>query len=646
MISAIKRLITQLIDWILYTVLSEKNRQTIANLFSDRQKEFIKRFTQHGKRHQQKHYIKHIKDNLYSLGLRKQALKEFERILTSADDAYLIRLAAWELVLWHVNKLTKQGAEQALTYIRQAREGERDPDQLRRICIIEVECLARLDRIQDAKQTLENFMAEATHPDLYFARANLEENIADRLTWMNKVYEHYSVNPITFTSLNEPHYDLLTMKEREKPKDEQAKVSIIMPCYNAEDGVQTAINSLLAQTWQNIELLLVDDQSTDNTLQVIKNYAKKDNRIKVFSTEENSGPYIARNIALQQATGEFITINDADDWSHEKKIETQVRHLLENDRIIANTSSHARLTEDLHIYRRGTPGRYMFPNMSSIMFRREQVMEKLGYWDSVRFAADGEFKRRLLQAFGDQSFIDLDTAPLSLPRQTVSSLTGSSAFGYNGFFMGVRKEYVESLEYFHEQTDSLYYPFPSSKRPFPVPEPMWPRRKVHNNGTRHIHHVVAADYRQTTGTYERAFQQLFTKTTDSLGLVQLYAYDLSLPLEIEPTIREKIDGEQCQMLVYGEEITSDILTIIDYDILSVEQIYIPKIEPKTIQIVLTNIPKQSITDMEQQVQKTLATDLPIDWIPLSRDIRTQLEKTLSTTEITSLAKEDWVMSND
>ena len=131
---------------------------------------------------------------------------------------------------------------------------------------------------------------------------------------------------------------------------------------------------------------------------------------------------------------------------------------MDNDKVIANTSEHARLTEDLTLYRRGTPGKYIFPNMSSIMFRKKEVLDKIGYWDSVRFAADGEFKRRLIKAFGQKSYVDLKSGPLSLPRQSVSSLTGSSAFGYDGFFMGVRKEYVESLEHYHDSADSLYYP--------------------------------------------------------------------------------------------------------------------------------------------------------------------------------------------
>src|SRR5699024_3143580 len=109
---------------------------------------------------------------------------------------------------------------------------------------------------------------------------------------------------------------------------------------------------------------------------------------------------------------EFVTVNDADDWSHVEKLEIQVKYLINHPSIIANTSEHARLTEgDLKLYRRGTPGRYIFPNMSSFMFRRQEVLDELGYWDSVRFAADGEFKRRLIRVFGTQAIVDVKTGP-------------------------------------------------------------------------------------------------------------------------------------------------------------------------------------------------------------------------------------------
>src|SRR5699024_4975280 len=210
--------------------------------------------------------------------------------------------------------------------------------------------------------------------------ANLEPVIEERLKWINKVMQAHELYPISFSNKGESAiYDDLQTENVDRKIIDGPKVSIILPAYKAEEGVQVAIESILSQTWQNIELLAVDDCSPDNTRTVIQSYADKDARVKLLSTPENSGPYVARNIALKQATGEFITINDADDWSHAEKIERQVKHLIANKDVIANTSAHARLTENLKLYRRGTPGKYLFPNMSSIMFRKEPVLKKIGY---------------------------------------------------------------------------------------------------------------------------------------------------------------------------------------------------------------------------------------------------------------------------
>lgn len=650
MLTLLKRIVTSILDWFLYTALSEKQKKTLSNLFSDRQKTLLKRLTRYGKKHSQKLKVKQLKDHLYSLGFRDLALQELIQLTKTEKDSYLKRLAAWELTLWYANQYTKDGAEQALFYVGQARNGEKDSDQLRRIAIIQAECLDRMGRQDEARQLLTTQMSEEEHPDLFLARANLEENIEHRLTWINKVYHHFNVHPITFTSFDEPTYDSLKMKQTTKKTYQQPKVSIIMPCYNAETGVQIAIESILSQTWENIELIIVDDQSTDQTLQVIQSYAEQDDRIKVCSTPQNSGPYIARNIALQQATGEFITVNDADDWSHEKKVETQAKHLLQNPSIIANTSAHARLTEDLYLYRRGTPGRYIFPNMSSIMFRREPVMDQLGYWDSVRFAADGEFKRRLIKVFGEECFVDLSSAPLSLPRQSVSSLTSSSAFGYNGFFMGVRKEYVESLEYFHKHHNDLYYSYPQTMRPFPVPEPMWPNREGKTDGKRDFDIVIASDFRKASNENALAVQEIVKQKSrdnnEPVGLVQMYDYDLSLPLDVSPYVRKHIDGEDIQMLVYGEKINIETLVMIDYNVIRYEQTYIPEMLPKHVHIIITDPNIPSLAQMEKDIMKGFGTEPYVQFFPLNTNVRADIEETLTDRDLSRISQKDWVMPHE
>jgi len=89
-------------------------------------------------------------------------------------------------------------------------------------------------------------------------------------------------------------------------------VSIIVPVYNAEMYLRNCIDSILKQNYKNIEVILVNDGSTDNSRTICEQYAKKDNRIKVIN-QNNSGPSIARNVGINAATGRYIQFVDADD---------------------------------------------------------------------------------------------------------------------------------------------------------------------------------------------------------------------------------------------------------------------------------------------------------------------------------------------
>lgn len=100
------------------------------------------------------------------------------------------------------------------------------------------------------------------------------------------------------------------------------KVSILMPIYNGERFLQLAIQSVLSQTYTNFELLIYNDGSTDNSLQIIKSF--NDDRIKIFSFPENKGIVNALNFLLKQAKGEFIARIDADDIWYKDKLEKQL----------------------------------------------------------------------------------------------------------------------------------------------------------------------------------------------------------------------------------------------------------------------------------------------------------------------------------
>ena len=106
----------------------------------------------------------------------------------------------------------------------------------------------------------------------------------------------------------------------------QKLVSIIVPVYNCERFLPECIDSLLAQTYENIEIICVNDGSTDKSSQLLANYATKDNRIHLIS-QENAGPGPARNRGIELATGEYITFFDADDWCKPSLVESAVKRI-------------------------------------------------------------------------------------------------------------------------------------------------------------------------------------------------------------------------------------------------------------------------------------------------------------------------------
>ena len=101
-------------------------------------------------------------------------------------------------------------------------------------------------------------------------------------------------------------------------------VSVLMAVYNAEPYLYKALQSILSQTLMDVEILAVDDASTDGSLAILRDVAQGDARLRVFTQERNKGQAVARNLALRQARGEFICMVDADDWLSPDALERAV----------------------------------------------------------------------------------------------------------------------------------------------------------------------------------------------------------------------------------------------------------------------------------------------------------------------------------
>lgn len=102
-------------------------------------------------------------------------------------------------------------------------------------------------------------------------------------------------------------------------------VSVVVPVYNVERYVKKCLTSIVTQTYKNLEILVVNDGSPDNSEDIILGFAKNDNRIK-YIKRENGGLGAARNTGIEAATGEYICFVDSDDWVSEVYIETLLKH--------------------------------------------------------------------------------------------------------------------------------------------------------------------------------------------------------------------------------------------------------------------------------------------------------------------------------
>ena len=91
------------------------------------------------------------------------------------------------------------------------------------------------------------------------------------------------------------------------------KISVIVPVYNSEEYLYRCIESILKQTYEAFELIIVDDGSSDNSWKILKDYSRRDKRIKIIH-QENAGPGIARNRGIEEATGEYVVFVDSDDF--------------------------------------------------------------------------------------------------------------------------------------------------------------------------------------------------------------------------------------------------------------------------------------------------------------------------------------------
>lgn len=231
-----------------------------------------------------------------------------------------------------------------------------------------------------------------------------------------------------------------------------------MTCYNSAEFIYDSIQSVLNQTHKNLELLIIDDKSTDNSLEVIKGIANKDERVRVFRNLENRGTYWSKNSVIHKSTGSFITMLDSDDHDLPHRLETQVKAIKNMEgAVMATCLNDRKISETSKISEKVSLG---YPSM---MFRYE-VYEQLGHYDTTRFGADSEFYDRVIKVYGEHKIVRVHEVLQIQPRRH-NGLTGLVPEGNP-----VRIEYAKIYKQWHNFTGDYYMPFPLNYRPFQISE--------------------------------------------------------------------------------------------------------------------------------------------------------------------------------
>jgi len=506
-----------------------------------------------------------LRDQMQGQGLEDAPLAALTALAASDPDPWLRARAGLDLAVWHLRQGDPAAALAAIADVRRLPPpaGRRwaDREVLAPLAVLEQLALHRLGQGAAARAA---FAAAAraglAGPDLLLASVGALAGEPARLARINAVLARSGIAPLRLAPGTAPAYDRLTADVPPAP-DGGPLVSVLLAAHEAEATIGTALRALTEQTWRNLEILVIDDASRDATCAIVARAAAADPRIRLIPLTQNGGAYVARNIGLAEARGDFVTLHDADDWAHPARIETQIRHLLAHPGTMANTSQQARAQDDLTFARTTGRGSVIITSTASVLFRRAPVREALGCWDGVRFGADNELIRRIRAVFGADTVDNLATGPLAFQRDRESSMLADPVRGMTGFYFGARKDYAEAQAHHHASGSTLNYGPGPAPRPFPVVPMMLPDPPP---GPARLGTVIAGDLRDEDSPATRAaLAALAPADAPLLGLVELYDPARAAPSRLAPALRTAVAAGRARVLVHGETVVCGRLVLPD-----------------------------------------------------------------------------------
>ncbi len=595
------------------------------------------------------------------MGFTDDAVVELER-LRRRDETYRLPTAraAETLARWHATQAQYETALERLIHAR-ALNGD---DHTERLRVLEHHLLTQLGLFEEAEALFRAWGSQSS--DLEFVQANLRLRQADegkisqeqagneRLELIDRAFQRYSLTTISELVDTSAGLQFATLRTVLPDVDASANptVSVVVPAYNAESTLVTSVNSLRAQSIEDIEILIVDDASTDNTGAVAKALASDDARVKVLQHDNNQGAYAARNTGLANARGEFFTVHDSDDWSHPQQLERQLLALRSNN--AAGSFSRLarvdrRLEFQLRVYR---------PMLEPIhwnymsLLARTQVIRDFGGWDAVRAHADSELIERMRDYFGKDSLVEGDAGvPLTFCLTSDSNITENKNTSMRSIEFGSRREYMAQSRFWRERTFAAgELPSYRDHERTDTKSPFFAAAPLVSNGDDAAHHydlIIGSDLALLGGTRRcnLAYIDCARKLGLRVGIVSMPRYRCRGSGQIDSTYRELFQQDDVDLITPEMAVSAETMLVHHPPVLRHAFTRYPKIEATNHYLLVNQLPWHT-TDFSgveydtSEVHRRYADAFGGDpvWISISPRVRRYLEIDLSPENILD---EDW-----
>jgi hypothetical protein len=569
-------------------------------------------------------------------------------------------LAAWELAKFHA---IKGQWDQALYYLEIVNQDDRHFLRGKSAGLLFIEALAACGKFDEAEHHARRVIDKGEcGPDYYGALSNVvvgrvvpQKRVSDlqlmRLTLLNRLYKRAKVVPLELATPARGFSfgNLAAAERRLSYVDRPERISVLMTTFNADQCVSTAMSGILGQTWRNVELVVVDDGSTDATWQLIERLALTDKRIVHLRNATSLGVYQARNKALSLATGDYVMVYGSHCWAHPQMLHAQFMEM-HSDPVKMSFPGMATVSPDMKYVLELTEdnGRYIRRSDRSYLVGRRDL-QRLGDWDAVAGNSDEEFIRRAAAMWGEHCLRDvLPNAPLllCLDRSPASGEPERRSLTY-----GASHEYGKQAEFWRKNIllpavhagKDVTIERTSTKRPFPIPNELAPARWPRD---RHYNLIIISDMTLLGGT--RRCNEGYIAAAANLGMrVGLFhwaRYDLRIKDDIAREYRILSYSENIDILTAEDGVNADFVIIHHPPIMRCLPDEVPEIQTERLAILVNQLPQPPGESGNPYYERdnVEATCLKLFgmapvWIPISPLVR----RVLVESGFGRLAKEDW-----